>query len=305
MDIFPHHSGQNYPSEILDHSKDGYSWWFFMPIDPDEWISDIWSYRPGIPLNSTRSYYAQSRTLIIRTSNGRTLRLGPRSPKSRGRWQTRPKYKAIAALPQTGSSRMFLMTRPDLDFSWVALEQVSTWDDRAVELPSPYTFPDLIFEAEYFHTSVPLEGVTEAAVCRLRCSIVTGLLFTYSNGTRRSVGQVRFDLLEPSAKVLGGMWLALDEEELHHKGCYTGCPPGIIWFGLSAPLEESALECLEVPRRGRLDWCFDDSRCHISHHDDSRVRDEMEEVLSHEAETGIVYTERSPGLITEVIGSEI
>ncbi|KAF5001638.1 hypothetical protein FGRMN_944 [Fusarium graminum] len=287
IDAFPHHSGQAFPSEIVDLPDHRLSCWLFMPIDPDERISDIWAYHAPTPPNSEHTFYARSRSLIIRTSNGRSLHLGPCLRESTSGWQTTAKYKAIAALPRTNSSRMFFANDTWRELHWVGFEHVSSWDDRVVVLPLPYTLPSLTFQStKYFSTSAQLEG----------------LLFKYSNGTRRSVGQARFDRLEPWVEMSGSICLAPDKLNSHN--CCWDCPPGIGWFGLSAPLQESAPECLEVPRRGRLDWCFDNRRCHISHHDDSRVRDEMEEALSHEAETGIVCTKRPPGMVSEYLGQK-
>ncbi|KAM0342122.1 hypothetical protein ACHAPU_009737 [Fusarium lateritium] len=100
----------------------------------------------------------------------------------------------------------------------------------------------------------------------------------------------------------GTMWLALDKSErgiLDQK-----CPAGAREIHTSPPpaIRESFLEYLRLPRQGRLDWYFNDVRCHVSHHDDSRVPDEMEEVLSREAEMGTVHEKTPPQVVIENLG---
>jgi hypothetical protein len=225
------------------------------------------------------------------------------------RQQGKKEYKAIAKLAQTDSSRAYLVSASIIFLqTWVGFEEVSVWNNRKVVLPSPQALPGHAFEAEYFQTSVQLEGVIEVSLCQKSSSVVTGLLLTYSDGSRRSVGQVRVDRLRPSINVTGNMWVAFDREEIER---FDWLKPshntvaGASWVGFSTPVQINSHEYLEVPWRGRLDWRFNGPKCQVSHHDDSSVEDEMSEVLASEAKAGVELSERPAEVVTEIFGEDM
>ncbi|SPJ70660.1 uncharacterized protein FTOL_00388 [Fusarium torulosum] len=265
IDVFPHHPGQKFPY--------------------DERVAELWV-RDAVTANSPFSNcYEDSseRSLIIRTNKGRSLVLGPhlRTPTDRQRGKI--EYKAIAKLPQTDSSRAYLVSASTRFFqTWVAFEEVSVWKNRKVVLPSPQALPGHALEAEYLQTSVQLEGVIEVSLCQKSSSVVTGLLLTYSDGSRRSVGQVRVDLLRPSIKVTGNMWLVFDREGMERFNWllqFQNTVAGASWVGFSTPVQISSRDSVE---------------------------DDMSEVLASEAEAGVKKISECPAeVVTEIFGEDM
>ncbi|KAF4447883.1 hypothetical protein F53441_8633 [Fusarium austroafricanum] len=203
--------------------NDGHGWkrWVYLPIDPDERISELWvrDYVVAHDYNET----SPDRSLIVGIDSSFMMYVysfavvgsyKQRSQPCPGPWLTgnydwpgrsEIKYKAIVKLPDAGSSRMFLENR-DFWYTWLAFEQVSTWKRREVLLPasrSSLLQPD---DCKYYHTSAALEDVIEVSACRpcrksRRPNAIMGLLFTYFDGHQRSVGEVRLDSLEELIKV--------------------------------------------------------------------------------------------------------
>jgi hypothetical protein len=151
----------------------------------------------------------------------------------------------------------------------------------------------LASKRRYFLTSADLRDVVEVTPCgswRRRVpeeSRVMGLILTYENGTRRSMGQVRHDKLGPTIDVRSTecMWLeGLDFRERATAGNLPDHLPygliglfGVTGIHLSHPDTTQHGRYLRIPWCGRLDWRFGLGslcrHCHISHVEKGRVVD--------------------------------
>ncbi|RBQ76620.1 hypothetical protein FVER14953_00285 [Fusarium verticillioides] len=291
MKIIPHKVGEKHPYNFGTTSQYRHSWVYF-PVDSGERISEVWLRRYGVKLVSDlRSPMA---TLILRTSKGRLLTLGPqlKYQQSVG-YKTHAKYDLVATLPQTYPCRMYFANW-GTSGSWMRFEGASTFKKLKLRGRRNRRLGLLPDNCKYQYSSAELEGVRTITPCVSRRDYsrdtIHGLLLTYEDGRKRCVGQLRLDhLLAPIEVTSETMWIVCPEtdeiswradEEKDESGVYSVMfeePDADEWYG----------RFIKIPMRGRLDWYFSKHQCHVSHRDDSESLDEFLEVLSQEPEPGI------------------
>lgn len=142
-----------------------------------------------------------------------------------------------------------------------------------------------------------------------------GLILTDSDGKRRSVGQVRLDHLGPVTKVTtAGMWLEVPDHSPKSsanwfEGNASNGYHGASGLRFSQPTREEEqvlrrrrppFRYLPVPCRGRIDWLFCNEQCHISHHEASRVWNEIDEVI--ESEFDVPESSQPENVVRLVLG---
>ncbi|KLO85008.1 Uncharacterized protein LW93_2893 [Fusarium fujikuroi] len=229
---------------------------------------------------------------------------------------------------------MFYTESYSQNIGWLHFDSVSTWQHpekrqihppwrRAPRPPRPW-LPSI------HHTSAKLDDVREITPCKFlqtwffgEDEKITGLLFTYTDGSRSSVGEIRPDELGTPVAVTS------DTMFFRYKGPFREGPDaisrmveyGLDWFGFSEPLvsassaeesEHADAEPLEhgdgsevdssegsdsddllkyantmaVPMTGRLVWKVRPDEGHIlSHHKCGDPKHEMRDVLAEHATT--------------------
>ncbi|KAF5609069.1 uncharacterized protein FSUBG_4224 [Fusarium subglutinans] len=275
--IVPYRPGK-LPPTILDAYFNVRSTWLYFPVDPDERISELWLRSGDFPSDDDDGL-TLSESLIVVTSNGRSLVLGPDI--------------RLADLPSTAPARTFYYKYGHAQ-SWLGFERMTTWNDRKIELsfgpptrPGPYDWSD-----QFFSTSADLENLQTITPCRdwRNCvdNEIFGLLFTYADGRQRSVGQIRLDHLQDPVNITDKFWLGStgdtepDQEE-------EPCPPTghITWLGVCKPIPNAELEYLEIPLRGKLEWRSNwgtvTTKNAVRHLEDHKLKDEMDKVIAREA----------------------
>ncbi|KAF5571540.1 hypothetical protein FPHYL_286 [Fusarium phyllophilum] len=138
--IVPYRPGRLLPA-LIDAYDNARSTWLYFPVDPDEKISELWLRSGEFPQADDGLIQAES--LIVVTSKGRSLVLGPdirsHSPSRDGPLN----YEALADLPSTPTRTFYYKYgHPE---SWLGFERMTTWHDRKIELslvppgrPGPY-----------------------------------------------------------------------------------------------------------------------------------------------------------------------
>ncbi|KAF4498913.1 hypothetical protein FAGAP_4926 [Fusarium agapanthi] len=162
--IIPYRPGK-LPAALLDAYDNARSTWLYFPVDPHERISELWLRSGDFPCDNNDGL-TRAETLIVVTSNGRSLVLGPdiryRSPLS-----DRPlNYEALADLPSTPTPAFYY--KYGHNESWLGFERMTTWHNRKIELsfgpptrPGPYYWSD-----QFFSTSADLENLQTITPCR-------------------------------------------------------------------------------------------------------------------------------------------
>ncbi|KAF5663780.1 hypothetical protein FCIRC_11069 [Fusarium circinatum] len=210
MNIIPHKDGEKNSYDFATPKQYQCSWVYF-PVDSKERISEVWIRRYGV--KRLNIHASPAATLVLRTSKGRLLTLGPhlqyRQPEG---YKTHAKYDLVGTMPQTYPCRMYFANWEDIG-SWMRFEGVSTFaelnlsgsQNQALELD-----PD---NCKYHCSSAELDGVRTITPCGSwrddrRPDAILGLLLTYQDGRKRCVGQVRLDfLLEPIEITSETIWI--------------------------------------------------------------------------------------------------
>ncbi|SCN66306.1 uncharacterized protein FFE2_00392 [Fusarium fujikuroi] len=273
----------------------------YLAMSPGETVSELW----------IRTYHERLSTLIVVTSYGRSLVIGTEADKPGAT------YHAIADLPQDKPCRMFYTESYSQNIGWLHFDSVSTWQHPEKRQIRPPWRPKL-------------DDVREITPCKFlqtwffgEDEKITGLLFTYTDGSRSSVGEIRPDELGTPVAVTS------DTMFFRYKGPFREGPDaisrmveyGLDWFGFSEPLvsassaeesEHANAEPLEhgdgsevdssegsdsddllkyantmaVPMTGRLVWKVRPDEGHIlSHHKCGDPKHEMRDVLAEHATT--------------------
>ncbi|KAF4338689.1 hypothetical protein FBEOM_7395 [Fusarium beomiforme] len=267
-------------------------------LDVNERVSELWL-RKGLFAHSENNR-TLSKSLIIATNNGRRFVLGPH-------FQCRDSYnvfsyQAIAKFPSTTPSQMFYQ-KSKFYSSWLGLENTATWDQCKVQL----SFPQPSISNRYFWYDIflsiftELTGVRTITPCRgweqdVRDAIA-GLLFTYADGRKRSVGQIRLDHLEdPVTVVSERFWLGSSTKNGQPRREDLWPPSGkIIWVGVYEPTSSAEMQYLEIPLGGQLQWRLSlgvyPSSDLVRHLEVGELKDEMDDVLAREATSGKTASE--------------
>ncbi|PNP79977.1 hypothetical protein FNYG_06674 [Fusarium nygamai] len=290
--IVPYRPGR-LPPALIDAYDNARSTWLYFPVDPDEKISELWLRSGDFPHDDDA--LIRSESLIVVTSNGRSLVLGAdirsRSPRS-----DRPlNYEALVDLPST-PTRTFYYKYGHAE-SWLGFDRMTTWHDRKIELsfeptgPGPYDWSD-----QFFSTSADLENLQMITPCRgwRNCidNEIFGLLFTYEDGRQRSVGHIRLDHLQDPVNITSDrFWIGSRDTEPDQEEPYP--PTGhITWLGVCKPIPNAGLEYLEIPLRGKLEWRSSwgtvPKESAVRHLEDRNLQSEMDQVLAREAASGAI-----------------
>ncbi|KAF5663782.1 hypothetical protein FCIRC_11071 [Fusarium circinatum] len=207
-DIISHNMGGP-SSRLVDVSNEHRGDWFYIPVDRDERIAELWlrSEDRGNKWNRNR------KCLVMRTNKGRSFVLGFQGGEA-GMFT----YQPVTTLSLTDPSRMLCCKTKESGF-WLGFEQAMTWDQHAtcISLLSSSQFTPYQFK-EILSWNAELRDVRTVAVCRnWRYSKnvgIVGMLLTYADGHQRSLGQIRLDYMEPPLTVsYGKIWLGCDKSE--------------------------------------------------------------------------------------------
>ncbi|KAF5559480.1 hypothetical protein FNAPI_4699 [Fusarium napiforme] len=289
MKIIPHKVGEKHPYDFGTAMQHRYSWVYF-PIDSGERISEFWIRRYGIKLS--RGSPNPVATVILRTSKGRLLTLGPQLKYQQPvGYKTHAKYDLVATLPQTDPCRMYFANW-DTNGTWMRFEGASTFNKLKLSGRRNRRLDLLPDNCKYQCSSAELEGVRTVTPCRYWGvpGAILGLLLTYEDGRKRCVGQVRLDhLLAPIEVTSENMWIICPEtDEISWRAGTDEDASGVYSVSFEEPDEDEwDGQCIKIPMRGRLDWYFSQRQCHLSHRDDSEPLDEFLEVLSQELSPGM------------------
>lgn len=289
--IVSHKLGEPEPQKRDEYGSTDSSW-FHMPIDLDERVSELWLRRGQHESVGSGEF----ETLIVRTTKGRSFTPGLDSVCSYPVGEARKfRYKAIAIFPSEGPSRMFYCRAKHL-WTYFVFEHpsqlgdqgdsqgVASWGNFEIEHSLSPSFNPLANTEDFVATSASLNDVRTITPCRgwsgPSLKAVVGLLFTYSDGSRRSVGQVRLDCLGPPLTVYSdSFWLGCsdiyyeaDQWVPWHKNVTTFC--------LSEPVPKAYMEYIKIPFRGRLEWAVFPTSGAVRHIEKREPFDEIGQVMA-------------------------
>ncbi|KAF5609070.1 uncharacterized protein FSUBG_4225 [Fusarium subglutinans] len=270
--------------------------WFYMPIDPNERVSELWR-RKGMDHLGT----GEIETLIVRTTKGRTFTAGIDAGCSDPVDGTLNfTYKAIAIFPQEGTSRMFYC-RANWMWEYLVFEQqqqhglgnkgdlqgVVSWDQHEVQhsfAPPNNPLTNLTNLDCFVYTSASLNDVRTIAPCRGWSAVfhdqIVGMLLTYGDGRRRSVGQVRLDCLDPPLSVSSDcFWLGFPNHDSNKSGDWLPWYLKATSFQLSEPMPNNSTTYIKVPFSGRLEWAVLDWESAVRHVEEGEPFDEIGQVM--------------------------
>ncbi|KAI1265215.1 hypothetical protein F5Y18DRAFT_417326 [Xylariaceae sp. FL1019] len=226
--------------------------WLYMPIEPQEEVVEVWWRRDRKKRNVEGAF-------IFITNKRRTYLMG-----------TYPSHWWPQRWPQYSYSLMYKAMdeghdKPEvfLDESIVGIRAVvpdvttvKSFGKATVYIPVPSTLLPRTFPDErYLYTAASVENVASFSICRSRAGpIIIGLLFTYNDGHRECVGQIRFDSLESpiSVDISQGLWLRVARDS-------SGCPR-VSEAGYS-PMPGFEKEYISVTWQGTLEWWFSHYQC--------------------------------------------
>lgn len=206
----------------------------------------------------------------LRTNKGRVFILGTHISQH----DIVVKYDCITSFPTEKHARFWFCYREGcVDYLAFDTEDKRLENDPIVQLEGSSALCSSGLPNQRFATSATLKDVVEVVPCRSWApgsTGIVGLLLTYPDGHRETVGQVRLDhLLEPMQVVpTGDMWLGI---RLLPNG--TGAVVEALRLIPSNGMTvhggntcEAGLRWRRVEWKGRLDWLFWYGRCLISWH---------------------------------------
>ncbi|KAF5663918.1 hypothetical protein FDENT_13009 [Fusarium denticulatum] len=292
-DIIPNNT-KGPSSQFMDVDNKHWGAWIYIPIDENERVAELWFRKGEFPRNDSSP--AKCRSLIIRTSKGRSFALGSNiESRSTKKDVCKFTYQGIAVLLSTLPSRMLYCKARPSNF-WLCVNPAKSLDLRRIDLSLPRPSKPTAFTGKQFLSSVAeLRDVRTIAVCRNRKSYVgeevVGLLLTYADGRQRCLGHIRLDHMDAPLLVTSGKtWLGSEksDEEPLPKGFWPRTKQ-IKWVGVEKPFPDEKLEYLEVSLEGSLEWHSYNNRGHydhaVHHLGSSELQDtadEMDGVLAHE-----------------------
>ncbi|RBQ76619.1 hypothetical protein FVER14953_00283 [Fusarium verticillioides] len=292
-DIIPNNTGGP-SSQFMDVDNKHQGAWVYIPIDEDERVTELWVRSGRFP--RVYSSFAKCRSLVIRTSKGRSFALGSNiESRSTTNYECMFTYYGIAKLLSTQPSRMlYCKARPSR--FWVCFNPARNLNQRRIDFSLPKPSKPTAFTGKQFLSSVAeLRDVRMIAVCRNRKSYVgeevVGLLLTYADGRQRCLGHIRLDHMDaPLMVTSGNIWLGSDkaDNEPLPEGFWPRTKK-IKWVGVEKPFPDENREYLEVSLEGSLEWQSCKNLGYYNHavlqHESSELQDtvdEMDGVLAHE-----------------------
>ncbi|QPC74715.1 hypothetical protein HYE68_005467 [Fusarium pseudograminearum] len=253
--------------------------WLYFPVEQGERIYEVWRQRKrpqfcrDIPMVSSQSQLVLFLVLIagqLRTNKGRVFVLGTQI----NQHDIAVKYDCITSFLAEKHARFWFGYREGcVDYLAFDTEDKRLDKDPSVQLGGPFALCSSGVSNQRFATSATLKDVVEVIPCRSWApgsTGIIGLLLTYSDGHRETVGQVRLDhLLEPMQVVpTGDMWLGIRLFR-HGKGAVVEALRLMPSNGMTVHggnTCEAGLQWRRVEWKGRLDWLFWYGRCHVSWH---------------------------------------
>ncbi|CAG2002662.1 unnamed protein product [Fusarium graminearum] len=236
--------------------------WLYFPVEQGERIFEVWRRRK-------RPHFCRD-IPMLRTNKGRVFVLGTHISQH----DIVVKYDCITSFPTEKHARFWFCYREGcVDYLAFDTEDKRLENDPIVQLEGSSALCSSGLSNQRFATSATLKDVVEVVPCRSWApgsTGIVGLLLTYSDGHRETVGQVRLDhLLEPMQVVpTGDMWLGI---RLLPNG--TGAVVEALRLIPSNGMTvhggntcEAGLRWRRVEWKGRLDWLFWYGRCLISWH---------------------------------------
>lgn len=244
--------------------------WLYFPVEKNERIVEVWRLR-------RRPAFWRD-ILLLRTNKSRVFFLGANAN------MTQPDaiFERVALLTAKPSRLWFSSQGDGVDC--LAFDCEDKRHDKNEAPPSfhdPSTWSSRMSVQQIFNKSVKLGGVTGLVPCRTwipGSTGIVGLIFTYSDGSRESVGQIRLDHLLPPIEVdpAGEMWIGA--RLLQPSGAVVESmrviPSTGQTFHGGNPSQEG-LTWLRILWRGRLDWNFLYSKCFINVSDQANVNQHM------------------------------
>ncbi|KAF5720470.1 hypothetical protein FMUND_4292 [Fusarium mundagurra] len=207
----------------------------YLAMSPAEYVSELW----------VRTYHERLSTLIVVTNHGHSLVVGTQADRPGAA------YHVVAELPQNKPCRMFYGDPYDERVSWLHFDSVSAWEHPAKRqvhsnCPSAPRIRHPPQSRLWYHTSARLDGVREVTPCifardSYEVAKISGLLLTYADGSRSSVGQVRLTMGTPKKVISDTMYLQYEDdvrETLETNGRLVDS--GFDWFGFSEPLSSAS-----------------------------------------------------------------
>lgn len=111
-------------------------------------------------------------------------------------------------------------------------------------------YPESMPFEDYFYTTASVEDVSYVRLCRAKSdSIITGLVFEYTDGYQECVGQTRLDCLDGPTRidVSRKMWLKISRSPYGF--------PQVVNMGFF-PIWKSGGEYFYITWHGTLEWWF-------------------------------------------------
>ncbi|KAG5755461.1 hypothetical protein H9Q72_008027 [Fusarium xylarioides] len=244
--------------------------WLYFPVEKHERIVEVWRLR-------RRPAFWRD-ILLLRTNKSRVFFLGANANMA----PPDAIFERVALLTAQPSRLWFSSQGDGVDC--LAFDCEDKRHDKNEAPPSfqdPSTWSPRMSVQQVFNKSVRLGGVTGVVPCRTwipGSTGIVGLIFTYSDGSRESVGQVRLDHLLAPIEVdpAGEMWIGA--RLLHPSGAVVESmrviPSTGQTFHGGNPSQEG-LTWMRILWRGRLDWNFLYSKCFINVSDQANVNQHM------------------------------
>ncbi|KAI8963384.1 hypothetical protein F5Y11DRAFT_319646 [Daldinia sp. FL1419] len=218
--------------------------WLYMPIDPGEYIIEIWMRHRRLP---------REMALVLRTSTGRVMIAGPQKGRA---WPACA--WSLLDTPENLPNRMYFEHSPR-GIHEFGFETPLPAPRESAFVPVPESpYPESTSVEDFFHTSASLDGVVAVTPCRVKQGDITnftGMLLHYENGHKVAVGQIKFDCLDDTFRISPSETLLLGFST-------TNGYPYVASIQLS-PLRKDNMVYLNVPWYGQIEWWFSCRQCKI------------------------------------------
>ncbi|KAK5625066.1 hypothetical protein RRF57_000782 [Xylaria bambusicola] len=243
----------HFPGEDLSYykyvtSNYPHALWLYIPFYPGERITEIWQ---------RRRKHGREVAFIAITNIGRIHLMGA-YPKSC--WH--PCSYELLYKADLNDSPFFVDESPAGIHAVASRPIVGNIAKRYFPIVStPY--PKSMSYEDYLYTTARVDNVARVRLCRTECSsIITGLVFDYTDGHQESVGQTRLDCLEDpiAVDVSQKMWLRMSRSA-------WGFPQVVDagFLPISKSQGESEGEYLYIMWHGVLEWWFSMNQCQLFH----------------------------------------
>ncbi|KAJ8127384.1 hypothetical protein O1611_g6251 [Lasiodiplodia mahajangana] len=245
-----HVSGEDLSYYKYVMSNRPHALWLYIPLRKRERITEIWQ---------RRRKYGREVALIAITNIERTHLMGAYPKSCWPLCEYKPLYKA-----EPDDNPFFVNESPAGVHAVASGPIAGSLTTRGLRLPiatSPY--PESMSYEDYLYTTARVDHVAHVSLCRAdSSSVITGLVFEYTDGHRESVGQIRLDCLEDPfmIDISQKMWLKISRSPDGY--------PQVVDAGFS-PIKErlgkTGGEYLYIMWHGVLEWWFSLNQCLLYH----------------------------------------